>query len=110
MAENQDGAAPRGVMDAVAAAIRQASYNFWYEKQTLGCDTRGEEEAAYVAAAVVEALALTEEWALQVGANVSRSMSERSARDKAEKWPESFEAICRAVGPWVSVVRGVEQP
>ena len=33
----------------LADAIMEASYGYWYEKNTLGCDTRGEEPATFVA-------------------------------------------------------------
>jgi hypothetical protein len=55
-----------------------------------------------LAEAAIEALQLREEWALRNhGANDRvYFMSEEAAKEKAQRWPESFRASCRVVGPW----------
>ena len=101
------------VVNAIAAVMRDHVRIRYDERGTPWCECGAEwnindGHAAHVAAVVAEALGLTEEWALCSGANITRSMSEESARFKAAKWPESFEAVRRPVGPWVAVVRGAE--
>jgi hypothetical protein len=37
------------IKEQLRQAIVQASYDYWYENHTLGCDTRGDVPAGYVA-------------------------------------------------------------
>lgn len=93
-------------LDKIAEAIREASYDYWYEKQTLGFDTRSEEESRYVAEKLMSALGLTEEW--------TWSWSERltgtgrpgygysvPTRQEAQAEADPYMTIVsRLVGPW----------
>jgi hypothetical protein len=55
-----------------------------------------------MAQAAIDALGLTEEWAIRCGANIARAgMSEENARYKEAHWPDSFQAVSRLVSPWV---------
>lgn len=44
------------IIQVIAEALRAGSYDFWHETQSLGCDTRGEKECAYLAPKLLAAL------------------------------------------------------
>lgn len=55
----------------------------------------------HVAKVLVSELGITAEWALTSGGGRQKTMSERSAREKAKRWPEAFGVASRYVTRWV---------
>lgn len=84
-------------IDAVAEAILYAD-----EQYVLADLDEGERDRyRRMAVVAIEALGLTEEWALQNGIIKVCPMSKKDALAKAARWPESFDAVSRFVSPWV---------
>lgn len=59
-----------------------------------------DDEARHVAEVLVSELGITAEWALTSGGGRQKTMSERSAREKAKRWPEAFGVASRYVTRW----------
>jgi hypothetical protein len=57
--------------------------------------------AAAVASVLAAELGITEQWGLKSGNNPPNTMkSEALAKDRAQRWPESFTAVYRYTTPW----------
>lgn len=86
-------------LDTVARAIWQA-HTFGTPIEWGEITVASAIQYRRMARAAIDALGLTEDWAIRNGTG-TYPMPEELARDKAGRWPESFCAITRLVSPWV---------
>ena len=89
--------------DDASDDLGTAEEQLWLQCECDAKYYRGADEwARHVAGVLVSELGLTSEWGLSQARGTKHVvMSERAAKEKAQRWPESFDAASRYVTAWV---------